>query len=151
MSLLSILFLIRNHLLSSGCRQVARHTGTQQTLKFRQNSRGYPERVSPKHRPSGISDQQVPTIPEGSKQQGGEPPTPSPLVKSFHTVSRLSLCHMMRGVYIASSCGQRPFLGTGENLRLCWLSRDASAALLARPQQEQETAEQALVPGRSMA
>lgn len=149
-SLLSTLFLIRNHLLSSGCTQVARHAGSQQTLKFRQNSRGHPEHVSPKHRPSGILDQQVPTIPWRSKKQGGEPPTPSPLVKSFHTVSRLSLCHMMHGVYISSSCNQRPLLGTSEDLRLGRLSRDALAAPLAGPQQEQETAEQALIPERSM-
>ena len=144
-SRLSTLFLIRNHLLSSGCTQIARYAGSQQTLKVRQNSRGHPGRVSPKHRPSGISDQQVPTIPWRSKKQGGEP-TPSPLVKPFRTVSRPSLCRMMRGVYISSSCDQRPLLGTGEDLRLGRLSRDASATPLAGPQQEQETAEQALVP-----
>ena len=120
-SRLSALFLIRNHLLSSGCTQIARYAGSQQTLKVRQNSRGHPGRVSPKHRPSGISDQQVPTIPWRSKKQGGEP-IPSPLVKSFRTVSMLSLCCMMRGVYISSSCDQKPLLGTRETWDLAVLA-----------------------------
>lgn len=90
---------------------------------FRQNSGGPAE-----HTISGTSKKRMPSIPERNRKQNGEPPIPFPLVKSFDTVLRLSLCCMkMPGICIFSSCDQRSPLGCQWVSGLSQLRRRAGA------------------------